>query len=95
MTLICVDYVVFNQEGEFRKMNGMTLGSVPKARPVPVYGKNRRSGSDMDLDSDSDDENYGGRYSVESSPQDDKIRRGFEQKHFVSDQVGLLVLHYF
>ncbi|KAK9713111.1 hypothetical protein RND81_06G003500 [Saponaria officinalis] len=63
------------KEGEFRKMNGMGIGSVPKAKPLPVNGEKFGSGSDMDLNSDSDDENYGGgRYSVESSPQDDKIR---------------------
>ncbi|KAL9241380.1 hypothetical protein vseg_015499 [Gypsophila vaccaria] len=65
---------------------GMSIGSVPKARPVPVNGLNVGFGSDMDLDSDSDDDNYGGRYSVESSPQDDKIRRGADQKHSAGNQ---------
>ncbi|XP_074308502.1 uncharacterized protein LOC141643306 isoform X1 [Silene latifolia] len=77
-----------NKEGEFRKMNGTTLGSVPKARPVPVNGSNRRSGSDMDLDSGSDDETYGGRYSVESSPQDDKVRRGVERDSYYPTNGG-------
>ncbi|GAV59244.1 hypothetical protein CFOL_v3_02775 [Cephalotus follicularis] len=33
------------------------------------------SGSDMDITSDSEDEIYGGQYSLDSSPQDDKVPR--------------------
>jgi len=70
----------------------MPLGSVPKPRPVHFNGSNSESGSDMDLGSDSDEETYGGHYSVESSPQDDKIRVAVETNHSTSKfkQVGFL-----
>jgi hypothetical protein len=39
---------------------------------MPVSGNHCESGSDMDLSSGSEDEVYDGRFSVQSSPQDDE-----------------------
>ncbi|KDP29750.1 hypothetical protein JCGZ_18685 [Jatropha curcas] len=47
--------------------------AVPASQTIPVSRKGGGSGSDMDTSSDSEDEIYGGQYSLESSPQDDKI----------------------
>lgn len=77
------------KESDFRNK------TVPKTGPVHGSRLNYGSGSDMDMGTDSDEETYGGRYSVESSPQDDKCRNGVEPKYsnskpkhmgFVGDQ---------
>ncbi|GMP25913.1 hypothetical protein CsSME_00002565 [Camellia sinensis var. sinensis] len=49
---------------------------IPVSPAIPVGGNGGGSGSDMDLSSDSDDEVYGARYSLDTSPQDDKIYNG-------------------
>uniref|UniRef100_A0A7C9EE15 Uncharacterized protein n=1 Tax=Opuntia streptacantha TaxID=393608 RepID=A0A7C9EE15_OPUST len=72
------------KESDYRKTNNMPLRSVPKPRPIHVNGLNSGSGSDMDLGTDSDEEVYGGQYSVESSPQDDKIRVAVETNYSTS-----------
>ena len=52
-------------------------GIIPVSRGMPVKnGAGIGSESDMDTSSDSDSEAYGGRYSVETSPQDDKFVNG-------------------
>ncbi|XP_022863818.1 uncharacterized protein LOC111383866 [Olea europaea var. sylvestris] len=55
----------------------MPSGVVPVSRAVNA-GKvlDNSSGSDMDMGSDSDDEFSGARYSLETSPQDNKIPNG-------------------
>ena len=82
--------MTLDQESDYRKRNNMPLGSVPKPRPIHVNGLSSGSGSDMDLGTDSDEEVYGGQYSVESSPQDDKIRVAVETNYSTSKfkQVG-------
>ncbi|XP_050206018.1 uncharacterized protein LOC126655767 isoform X2 [Mercurialis annua] len=47
----------------------------------PVSRGVRGSGSDMDISSDSEDEVYGDQYSLDSSPQDDKIPNGAAPRH--------------
>lgn len=52
-------------------------GIVPVSRAIPVStGNEIGSESDMDTSSDSESEVYGGRYSIETSPQDDKLTNG-------------------
>ncbi|OUZ99781.1 hypothetical protein BVC80_9065g56 [Macleaya cordata] len=72
-------------------------GVIPVPLTVRNNGGDRESGSDMDTDSD--EENYIGRYSIDSSPEDDLDRRipiGSTQKyntqlsgqpHYTSDSV--------
>ncbi|XP_027078388.1 uncharacterized protein LOC113778164 [Coffea eugenioides] len=60
-------------------------GIIPVSRGMPVKnGAGIGSESDMDTSSDSDSEAYGGRYSVETSPQDDKFVNGKRQSNFRS-----------
>ncbi|PIA46481.1 hypothetical protein AQUCO_01500196v1 [Aquilegia coerulea] len=61
-------------------------GVIPVSRAVPINGVDSEFGSDMDT-SDTDDEVYGGRYSLESSPQDHldhRPRNGSAQRYTVS-----------
>lgn len=52
-------------------------GIVPVSRAIHVTtGNGIGSESDMDTSSDSETEVYGGRYSIETSPQDDKLTNG-------------------
>ncbi|KAJ4828822.1 hypothetical protein Tsubulata_041098 [Turnera subulata] len=51
----------------------LTADAVPVSRVLPVRGNYGRSGSDMATSSDSEDDTYGARYSLETSPQDDRI----------------------
>ncbi|KAJ4714529.1 Pesticidal crystal cry8Ba protein [Melia azedarach] len=61
----------------FKFQNGhFSSGVVPVSQTVHFSGNDSGSGSDMDISPDSDDEGYGGKYSVKSSPQDDKIGNG-------------------
>lgn len=49
-------------------------GVIPVTRTIPVDGDDSGgSGSDNDVTSDSEEEVYGGRYSLDSSPQDDRV----------------------
>ncbi|XP_057495298.1 LOW QUALITY PROTEIN: uncharacterized protein LOC130780349 [Actinidia eriantha] len=49
-------------------------GIISVSRAIPIGGSGGGSGSDMDVCSDSDDDEvYGSRYSLDSSPQDDKV----------------------
>ncbi|KAK4356224.1 hypothetical protein RND71_025195 [Anisodus tanguticus] len=71
-------------------------GVIPSSRTIPVRssgGNNNGWGSDMDTDSD--DEVYGGHYSVETSPQNDKFpkRKDSFNKHFESVQPGYAKVH--
>lgn len=59
----------------------LAFDAIPVSRAVPVSVKGGRSGSDMDISSDSEDEVYGGQYSLESSPQDDKIPNAAAPRH--------------
>ncbi|KAJ8765800.1 hypothetical protein K2173_014922 [Erythroxylum novogranatense] len=56
----------------------LTSAAIHVSKTSPVYRDDGGSGSDMDLgsDSDSEDEAYGVPHSVDTSPQDDKIRNG-------------------
>lgn len=57
-------------------------GIIPLSRAIPVSGGNDiGAGSDMDTSSDSDSDVYGGRYSIETSPQDDKFSNGSVARH--------------
>ncbi|XP_057973118.1 uncharacterized protein LOC131161393 isoform X2 [Malania oleifera] len=52
----------------------LPLGAIP--RPIPDDTGDSVSGSDPDLSTDSEGEGYGGRYSLDSSPQDGRIPNG-------------------
>ncbi|KAF8411383.1 hypothetical protein HHK36_003932 [Tetracentron sinense] len=71
-------------------------GVIPVPRAIPKDADDSGSGSDMDVTTDTEDEIYGGRYSLDSSPQDDRIPNGAthryttplrRQPHYASDQV--------
>ncbi|XP_009601182.1 uncharacterized protein [Nicotiana tomentosiformis] len=67
---------------------GILCGSKFQAGLFPL-GNDNGWGSDMDTGSDSDDEVYGGHYSVETSPQDDKFHNvGILKNNFESVQPG-------
>ncbi|XP_058088155.1 uncharacterized protein LOC131235065 [Magnolia sinica] len=51
----------------------LATGAIPLSRPVPADDSG--FGSDMEESSDSEEEIYGGRYSLDSSPQDDREGR--------------------
>ncbi|XP_048233125.1 uncharacterized protein LOC8267056 isoform X2 [Ricinus communis] len=59
----------------------MAFDAIPVSRAIPVRGKSGGSGSDMDTSSDSEDEVYGDQYSLDSSPQDDKISNIVASRH--------------
>ncbi|RWR92490.1 Pesticidal crystal cry8Ba [Cinnamomum micranthum f. kanehirae] len=48
---------------------------IPISRPIHVDAEDSGFASDMDVSTDSEEEIYGGRYSLDSSPQDDKVNR--------------------
>lgn len=48
-------------------------GVIPISRVIPGDVDDSRSASDNDMTTDSDEEIYGGRYSLDSSPQDDRV----------------------
>ncbi|KAL3514254.1 hypothetical protein ACH5RR_026971 [Cinchona calisaya] len=48
-------------------------GVIPMSRVIPGDIDGSRSGSDNDMSTDSEEEIYGGRYSLDSSPQDDRV----------------------
>ncbi|ONK75633.1 uncharacterized protein A4U43_C03F18930 [Asparagus officinalis] len=58
----------FGGRGQFPR------GVIPPSRTMPVV-ENYSEGSDMDESSDTEEEIYRGRYSLDSSPQDDILRR--------------------
>ncbi|KAF8377347.1 hypothetical protein HHK36_030724 [Tetracentron sinense] len=51
-------------------------GVVPVSRAIPRDADDSGSGSDMDVTTDEEDEIYGRRYSLDSSPRDDRIPNG-------------------
>lgn len=53
--------------------SGHLSGVVPISNVVPQYYNGSASASDNDMSTDSEEEIYGGRYSLDSSPQDDRI----------------------
>lgn len=48
---------------------------IPISRPIHLDAEDSGFASDMDVSTDSEEEIYGGRYSLDSSPQDDKVNR--------------------
>ncbi|KAA8546741.1 hypothetical protein F0562_003170 [Nyssa sinensis] len=60
---------------------GLPSGAIPVFQAIPLSGNDSGSGSDMDTSSDSDDEVYGARYSVDSSPQDEKFSNGVSPRY--------------
>ncbi|XAR62089.1 hypothetical protein NMG60_11016706 [Bertholletia excelsa] len=53
--------------------SGHLSGVIPVSRAIPVDIDDSGSASDNDLTVDSEDEVYGGRYSLDSSPSDDRV----------------------
>ncbi|KAK6923815.1 hypothetical protein RJ641_010015 [Dillenia turbinata] len=59
----------------------LPLGVMPVSRAIPLTGDhNTESGSDMDITSDEED-NYGSRYSLDSSPPDSRIPNASLRRH--------------
>lgn len=50
--------------------------AIPVSRTIPTDGAESGSNSENDMSTDSEEEVYGGRYSLDSSPQDDRISNG-------------------
>ncbi|CDP11484.1 unnamed protein product [Coffea canephora] len=55
--------------------SGQLSGVIPTSRVNPGDIDDSRSASDNDMSTDSEEEIYGGRYSLDSSPQDDRVPR--------------------
>lgn len=55
--------------------------AIPLSRTIPVHDVDSGSGSDNDVTTDSEEEVYGGRYSLDSSPQDDRIPNGTAHRY--------------
>lgn len=53
----------------------LPAGAIPIAHSIPVDAEDSGFASDMEESSDSEEDIYGGRYSLDSSPQDDKVNR--------------------
>lgn len=53
--------------------SGQLSGVIPISRVIPGDIDDSRSASDNDMTTDSEEEVYGGRYSLDSSPQDDRV----------------------
>lgn len=69
--------------GKFR--SGHLSGVIP-ARTIPNDVDESVSASDNDMTSDSEEEVYGGRYSLDSSPQDDRIPTNATAQRFTSER---------
>ncbi|KAM7514512.1 hypothetical protein LguiA_004095 [Lonicera macranthoides] len=69
--------------GKFR--SGHLSGVIP-ARTIPNDVDESVSASDNDMTSDSEGEVYGGRYSLDSSPQDDRIPTNATAQRFTSER---------
>ncbi|CAI9116173.1 OLC1v1017257C1 [Oldenlandia corymbosa var. corymbosa] len=53
--------------------SGHLSGVIPVSRVIPGDLDDSRTASDNDMSTDSEEEIYGGRYSLDSSPQDDRV----------------------
>lgn len=51
----------------------LPVGAIPVSRAIPGEADDSGSGSDNDITTDSEGEVYGGRYSLDSSPQDGRV----------------------
>ncbi|KAK9270559.1 hypothetical protein L1049_026140 [Liquidambar formosana] len=56
-------------------------GAIHVSRVIPRNADDSGSGSDDDLTTDTEEEVYGGRYSLDSSPQDDRIPNGAAHRY--------------
>ena len=64
--------------------SGHLSGVIPVSRSIPGDADDSGSASDNDLTTDSEEEVYGGRYSLDSSPQDDRVPNNATSQRYYS-----------
>ncbi|XP_057470363.1 uncharacterized protein LOC130759232 [Actinidia eriantha] len=64
--------------------SGHLSGVIPVSRSIPGDADDSGSASDNDLTTDSEEEVYGGRYSLDSSPQDDRVPNNAASQRYYS-----------